>query len=226
MAAALNIYPHPSKFTKSNQDIQSRITQLLATVVLALCMTIGLFALMERLIRVESVTLDETTSRGITPFIAEEPVIDEPGGENLIKKIELKTPPPARNMDVPMRADIGPMPIVINESVPAVPSDLGNIIAPPAPYIGSGKAIAVRQPVAKYPDRAVRAGLTGDCEVLFSLTAQGEPFNVTANCTDPVFERSAAAAVRKSAFVPARTDSGRPREAHGLVWPMEFRLAE
>ena len=86
-------------------------------------------------------------------------------------------------------------------------------------------ATPVRQPVPVYPRDLAQQGVSGKCDVSFSLTMQGRPYDVTAKCTHPGFEKEAARAVSKSEFLP-KIEQGMPVESHNYVYPLEFRIAE
>ena len=60
--------------------------------------------------------------------------------------------------------------------------------------------------------------------VLFDLGADGVPQNMLAECTDPVFE-SSAAALKGATFKPLTNKAGKPVDGKGITYPMEFCIA-
>ncbi|WP_300390126.1 energy transducer TonB [Henriciella sp.] len=73
-----------------------------------------------------------------------------------------------------------------------------------------------------YPAEAVRNGLSGKCNVILDVTADGEPFNVKADCTDPVFAESATEAMKQVTFPPKLVE-GQSVSRTGVVYPIEYR---
>lgn len=73
-----------------------------------------------------------------------------------------------------------------------------------------------------YPAEAVRNGLSGKCNVILDVTADGEPFNVKADCTDPVFVESATEAMKHVTF-PTKLVEGQSVSRTGVVYPIEYR---
>lgn len=83
---------------------------------------------------------------------------------------------------------------------------------------------AVNYPRPSYPADAAKKRLSGGCMVLFDLGADGVPQNTLAECTDPVFE-SSAAALKGATFKPLTNKAGKPVDVKGITYPMEFCIA-
>jgi murein DD-endopeptidase MepM/ murein hydrolase activator NlpD len=79
----------------------------------------------------------------------------------------------------------------------------------------------VSYPTPGYPPLAAEKLVSGACDILFDLGTDGKPKNATARCTDPLFVAEAEA-LRGATFVPPRNASGKPVEAKGIVYPMQF----
>ncbi|MBB34076.1 MAG: hypothetical protein CME88_12810 [Hirschia sp.] len=227
--AAASLYRPDAVLTGTasrRQDRRARrVGQLLSASALALGATLGLFVLMEQLIRIDEITLEPVTTRVLPKITPEEPKIEEPRLREPVTPIDTIAPPDAQpvtpthtqTVGIPM-ADIGP----INMDIPSGMSDL-TLIVPS--YTGPVEAIPVRPPNVTYPRTAMNAGLSGSCEVLFSITPAGQPYNVNATCTDKLFVSAAEKAVSGAQFSPAKTPDGKPRAAHNLVYPLEFRFS-
>jgi TonB family protein len=65
--------------------------------------------------------------------------------------------------------------------------------------------------------------MEGSCDVHFSLSTRGLPYDITAACSHAGFEKEAVRAVSKAEFLP-EIRQGLPVESHNYVYPMEFRL--
>jgi periplasmic protein TonB len=77
-----------------------------------------------------------------------------------------------------------------------------------------------------YPYELKRKGIEGSAIIQFSLDEQGRPFDVrVAAATHPAFGESAARAVEKTKFNPARRN-GHPIVFHGLRLSFGFRLTD
>ena len=83
---------------------------------------------------------------------------------------------------------------------------------------------AVNYPRPSYPADAAKKRLSGGCMVLFDLGTDGVPQNMLAECTDPVFE-SSAAALKGATFKPLTNKAGKPVDVKGITYPMEFCIA-
>ena len=88
-------------------------------------------------------------------------------------------------------------------------------------------AEVIRKPIPEYPQKALRYGraIEGSCEVEFSVSRFGRPYDISADCTDDIFEEPARDAVRAAKFKPKTVD-GIPVESHKVVYPIEFSLAD
>lgn len=139
---------------------------------------------------------------------------------------EAQTPPPIEKLKS----------LVTNPKLPIV--EIGG--AAPAEYViekiepikvGSTMAVLDKQanpittPMPVYPRKALERGLEGDCEVHLNVSPTGEPYSVSANCSDSVFEKAAERAVRKVMFSPLVRD-GKRVELLGAVYPIVFRFQE
>ena len=193
----------------------------------AAAITLALFAGMDALIAVDEVTLEKTPYRPL-----EEIVWDHAEPETVICVLQLPERPaeppelpPAKQQTKMSTADVGFQPVTFDNAPKIVPRGRLITMELTASPIGNRVAQAVRPPVPPYPDAMARAGVEGNCEVRFDITARGLPYNVMADCTHRGFERVATRAVERAEFLPGMAD-GSPVGATGLTWPLEFRLTD
>ncbi|MEZ5955101.1 MAG: energy transducer TonB [Hyphomonas sp.] len=169
--------------------------------------------------------------------------ISEPAKEQrVLLALEIPNPYKPENIDVwpepPVNIDVLPRPPVESHTVSDVPTVPVAVYTPAPPVLDPGIVelrppvgspiidrvpTAVRPPLPTFPTVAAQKGISGSCEVRFSLTVQGLPYNVTSTCSDPAFEKEARRSVSKAEFLP-RIEDGKPVESHNLMYPLEFRL--
>ncbi|MEO0467163.1 MAG: TonB family protein [Pseudomonadota bacterium] len=83
----------------------------------------------------------------------------------------------------------------------------------------------ITPPQALYPSRAAEREIEGSCEVSLNVDSQGNPVDVTAECTDNVFTREAERALSRAKFAP-KFVNGVAVERIGVVYPLEFSLSQ
>ena len=193
----------------------------------AAAITAGLFALMNVLIHVEEIRLDTVPQRILGPIVFDADLISEPVLPDRLppKQIEVITPPPIPKVQM-TKGEVGLPPIMNIGQVPSrTPvGSLGSIMTSASPMIDR-TAVPVRPPMPTYPRQMAAGNMEGECLVKFNLTARGNPFDVSAECTPQGFESEARRAVEKAEFLP-RILKGRAIETRGLSYPLEFRLNE
>lgn len=197
----------------------------LAASVPAAGVTGGLFMAMTVVVGVDAPQAEAVEQRPlvpVTPQRLDDSVPRDYKPARQIEAAELPPPPPpvladARMGDVPA--------VVLTGHAPEVPKSgpLGPILPPGIQY--SRVLQPLSQPVVAYPDALARRGVEGECEVRFSVNMRGQPFDVSATCTDPGFVRAAERAVVRSEFAP-QIVQGQAVERHGVVYPITFRLSE
>lgn len=227
MSAAILNTTSLSSLTNANQTSRTKnkhLSKFLLSGALATALTVGLFSVMEYLIRIDQIEIAQVKSHTLTSFIAETATIEDVFiKDDVITKIEPATPPPAAPTLIHKTTDgaiLGGYTIAASTpdfktSIPTIKTGV---------YRGPTKAIPIRSPLPTYPNRAQSMGISGSCEVAFSLSARGEPFNMVATCTHPAFVESAERAVGKAAFSPTKNDDGMPVITHNVVWPLEYKL--
>lgn len=225
MSHAMMRFEHMFNVERTRQSATSSLRRFAVMVAPAALVTFALLGVMDRLIAVDFVEPETRPVRAlaaITPEIPDnQPLID---GHVRADKIEASIPPPPPEVSI-RKSDID-LPAANLSGV--APSDFGLVrISAPVPAtrrIGSRELIPVRPPVVIYPTKAKTRGLEGDCQVRFSVSARGRPFDISAACSDPIFERAAERAVSKAEFAPEIVDD-QAVERHNVVYPIEFKLS-
>lgn len=203
---------------------RSKSSRLFLSALPAIGLTCGLFYLMQEAITVDTVKFDQPEFRTLTSIVPEIPGdpsgLTEESGPVLIETV----PPPKMRQSEPMTAEQITMEI-IPFNVPGTPIPGASLedLRPSTISFGPETGVPLRSPVPVYPDEALRKGLSGQCDVYFSIDAAGRPFNVDAQCSDPVFERSSERAVRRVQFA-ARVVNGKPVGQDNLVYPFVYEL--
>lgn len=109
---------------------------------------------------------------------------------------------------------------------------LGGILAgllalPPGMAQGAdlpdANARPLRPPMPSYPLEAMKAGITGYCDVHFNVDTRGEPGNVRPLCSHRVFCDNAATTIEAIRFMPARRD-GQIIVSENIMYPLEYRI--
>ena len=92
------------------------------------------------------------------------------------------------------------------------PSDVCGHLPPP-----------LEPPIPVYPARAISLGIGGHCLINYYVDAQGQPFDIRAKCTDPVFEDSAAKAVSELRYLPEVAVDGCVQGTE-FSYPLQYSL--
>lgn len=203
----------------------SKSKRFLAVAVPAGLMTLSLYALMQSLIQVDYVSAPDQRVYELSAYIEQthredavvrqkkpprpKPIDPPPAAEQLVKSVS--------NPSVPTNGFAGVAPAVYDSP------DLRTLIPTRATSIVDRTIQPITPPMPIYPDSAAKRGLTGDCEVHFNVSPKGDPFNITAKCSDRVFKRAAEKAVSKVKFAPKIHD-GLPVTVTGAVYPIVFQM--
>jgi protein TonB len=191
---------------------------------LALPIAYGLFLLMSSLIDVKEITLIKPATRILGIITPNRPDPDKP----ITKRVKPalpdsapKPPPPPRLSTT--KADIKlPVPNIAGTIPLLIPTHMKMPTIKPV-LVSSRTYQVVRAPLPVYPRKAAERGLSGTCAVAFSIDPRGKPFNVSAGCSDPVFNSEAEHSVSKAEFAPQLVD-GQFVTVTGLEYPLEFKL--
>ncbi|MAT35764.1 MAG: hypothetical protein CMK06_11610 [Ponticaulis sp.] len=200
------------------------VGRLAAGLIPAAALTFGLFVAMDRLVDVGEVKLSEVELRPMASIVlppekADVLVRDRKPPEKLPDVVPPKTRAVTRQNPGEIVFDFA----VFESPVSDLPIGVTEQVYQPVSIIGRERALAVRAPVPDYPQAALRRGLEGECEVVFSVDAAGRPYSASATCTDKIFVRSSETAVERALFA-ARTKNGVPVGQENLVYPIHFTL--
>lgn len=193
---------------------------------LAMPVAYGLFLLMNSLIQVKEITIVPAASRVLDAITPQRPDPDAPMTKRT-KPTPLESatqPPPPPRASATVTDIVLPTPFVPG----AVPTGLPTHVKMPTigpVMISSRDYQVVRPPLPVYPRRAAERGISGTCNVAFSIDPRGKPFRVSAACSDPVFVSEAESSVSKAEFAPQLVD-GQFVTVTGLEYPLNFKLGE
>ena len=208
----------------TGQIRQNKIFKWVAIMSPAGAITFGLFVAMTRAVAVEyteptDLPAYELDAYVATPKIKEtRPVTVKPTRQDLPD-----LPPIPKPLNSKRGVEIEPVDYTpISEATYEVPRL--NDLLPKAVALYTDRGMRpIQQPIPDYPIKAAQDGIEGWCDVSLSVSPRGEPFNVEADCSHRVFEKSAERAVKKTKFTPKIID-GTPVTVVGVVYPLEFRL--
>lgn len=192
----------------------------------AAAVTGGLFIAMDRMIATEEVILAEVEKRPLEAIRPTRPDTIEPRvRDRRPERLESASPPPPPPAYTVGAGDIDLPVVTLAGQVPELaPARLGPI-DPGNPVIAAREARPLSPPQPVYPRPAAERGLEGSCEVRFSVSIRGEPFEIEATCTDRVFARAAEQAVARVRFAPL-VRRGEPLVQRNVVYPIRFELAK
>lgn len=209
----------------ASRDQSAKLKRLLSVAVPASFVTVGLFSAMQALVHVDDFSAPALKVYDVEPIMVQEkPKDDIDPTRKPVRPTEVLAPPANPKF---IKTDIDP-------SVPdyrytgGVPDDFGR-----ADFDGLKPkrvtSMTIRRlqpltpPVPTYPTRAERLGLEGDCDVFFSVSTRGEPFDIQAQCSDRVFKPAAEKSIKRVKFAP-KIHNGLPVTVTGVVYPLEFRI--
>ena len=191
----------------------------------AAIVTLSLFAAMRALITVETFEPPAQTAYVLTPYME---VIDKPEPDPVTRKPKRPAeidPPPNVPVQTRIRTKVS---TPVGDYTGAAPTEYGkrrfqDLLPKVVGHIPERTILPITPPVPIYPSKALERGLEGDCDVYFSVSPRGEPFEAEPRCSDRVFERAARNAILKVKFAP-QIRNGSPVTVRGVVYPLEFRL--
>ncbi len=200
---------------------------LIPAAIVAAVIVVGLFLLMAKLIEPKPVVLGESEFRTLERITPQEETQEiRRTQRQSVKRIQSadKPPPPPKLSAAKSNVNL-PTP-QIQGSAPAELS-IGRVssFAMDAVAVSDRDAQPIRPPIPSYPRRAAERGIEGDCDVRFDVDTRGQPYNITASCTDNVFESEAERAVSRVEFAP-KIVRGKPVERRNVVYPISFTLEQ
>jgi len=205
--------------------MNNSIIRLVVAAPIAIAIVLGLLIFMGRIISQEFVEPDGEEQRvleAITPSEESQEVRRTSRSRPQRLASADKPPPPPKLSSSKSDIDL-PTPNIQGAAPTELNFDRVQSIAIDPVAISDRDAQPISPPVVQYPRRAAERGIEGSCEVRFDVNAQGEPFNVQADCSDSVFKREAERAVSRVRFAP-KIVRGQALERRNVVYPMEFGL--
>lgn len=206
---------------------RKRLTRLLSVAAPAAITTAGLFFAMQSLIETDEFEAPDLRVYDVLPYAEQEPPEEPATLTRKHTRPDTITPPPSlpkliNSIDAPN--------LPINLYGGAAPADYGDAILDGLRPQGIGMTIdrsilPISPPVPTYPSSAIRQRLEGYCDVHLKVSPKGDPFDVYAECSHPVFENAAKRSIEKVRFAPQIRD-GLPITVTGVVYPLEFRLKQ
>jgi len=205
--------------------MNNSIVRLVIAAPIAIAIVLGLLIFMGRIISQEFVEPEGKEQRvleAITPSEESQEVRRTSRSRPQRLASADKPPPPPKLSSSKSDIDL-PTPNIQGAAPTELNFDRVQSIAIDPVAISDRDAQPISPPVVQYPRRAAERGIEGSCEVRFDVNAQGEPFNVNADCTDSVFRREAERAVSRVRFAP-KIVRGQALERRNVVYPIEFGL--
>ncbi len=139
------------------------------------------------------------------------------GGEKRTPANRSNKVKPARKADAPQHIDA-----LADQPPAAAESVVGDgPMTDQLPEIPRIKGIATEPPRPAYPEQALALDIEGACDMSFGLSPAGIPFDITAACTDPVFEQESIRAVSRAKFEPQKV-GGKAVMTDNMSYPLEF----
>ena len=80
-------------------------------------------------------------------------------------------------------------------------------------------------PIVNYPANAIQRGIVGNCNATLDVSKSGTVANLKMACTHEYFCRESKSAVSGLKYAP-KIVNGSPVERTGVVYPIEFSMAD
>ena len=210
----------------AKEQQRSKLSRLGLSILPAAGLTIGLFAAMNALIEPGEIVLGDHEFRPLAEIVPKEPPPGQKTSDRInFEKIEVVPPPKMETMAVLEAGDVYIAPLEFDAPVTGIPDGVLEDVSFVGRYEARETAIPIRNPTPVYPDRALRRGLEGGCDVFFSIDAAGRPLRIEASCTDEIFARPSVRAVEQTLFA-AKTVNGMRVGQDNLVYPIQYKLSD
>ncbi len=209
-----------------NEAVNKRgqVNRLFFSALISTGVTLGIFLIMQLLVKVETVVLEPSAFRPLSVIVMKDESPEKlVPKKRLVERMVAPTPPKLDPVQNNVHANMTwefSEPSVFE---PRLPRESVERFTSLDVSIDRTFAQAIRQPMPVYPREALKKGLSGSCEVYFSVDPLGKPYGITAECSDDVFRRSAENAVRKALFA-AKTKKGVPVAQGNLVYPLLYEM--
>lgn len=199
--------------------------RLLASILLGVVVTFGLFVFMAKLIS----SGDKSNQKEFTNIVVE--INTTPPESRTQQRNRVPPPPPPPPKQPPKPTTPEPEPQISDTSgfsisMPSV--DVGGTssgLSGPGALLRDGDATPIVRIEPKYPTKAARDGITGWVKLRFDINELGGVENVKVTDASPkrVFDREAKKALRKWKY-KAKIVDGKPQYQTGLTVQLDFNL--
>ena len=192
---------------------------------LAAVVAVILFLLMRALIAMGEIPLDEEREANKIEINQEVEDIEVAKRDMTPDKVQQVDPPPPPPQVTKQKAQ---------QPSEALTNIGGQIPEFETPDIGRGDVnfnVSDRdaQPMVRvavtYPPRAAERGIEGSCDMQFGVTPEGAPYNINANCTNSIFERTSIRTVEQWKYAPKIVD-GVAVSRSGVQTRLTYQLAD
>lgn len=194
--------------------------------VLGVCVTAGLFWLMQYMIETADRSLNEDAMANIVDFVRlerdEEVERRQRKPEKPPEPEEPPPEPPSPRMD-----NLNPSAETIAVSAPPAETDI-EMSGGFSLGVGEGDYLPVVKVAPIYPQRALSRGLEGFCVVQYTVTRNGtikDPFVVEDQCSSSMFHRASVEAALKFKYKP-RVIDGAAVEVPGVQNKFTYEITE
>ena len=203
--------------------ILSSITRFAISGPVAALVTFALFQLMHALIS-RPVTVPEPEMARVLLPITPQP--EDPATETVKPpQPDVLDPPPLPD-PIQSTIEFQDGPVFIPESMTTIPQIRDEMVPGGEVSVLANRGLQMLNPALPvFPDRAQRAGREGVCDVTIDVDPRGNPFNISAICSDNLFRQEAIRAVENVRFIPAVRD-WKAVTSRGVVIPIEFALED
>jgi protein TonB len=189
--------------------------------VVGAAVTVGLFFLMQELIKSEKVQPEEQANTGPIDIVGEPPEDPDIETRQPLDRPDETEEPDTPPLDKPEFTEPNDREGINIRSRPVIPVPEGPIGRPER-----GEPTPIVRLSPNYPDRAQRQGLEGDVLVEFDIDEGGNVVNARViSSTNSVFERAAIRAVSRWKYAP-QIVNGQPVVRRNIRVTIEFRLDE
>lgn len=199
--------------------------RLLASIVLGVVVTFGLFVIMAELISSGAKSKDEQRENIVVE------INTTPPESKTQQRNRVPPPPPPPPKQPPKPQTPEPEPQIadaggLNIRMPSV--DVGGAstgLSGPGALVRDGDATPIVRIEPKFPTKAARDGIEGWVQLSFEINELGGVENVQVINAQPkrVFDREARKALRKWKYKPKVVD-GKPQRQTGLTVQLDFKL--
>lgn len=199
----------------------TRLMRMAPGMPVAAAITFFLFLGMMTMVSVEYTPIQRIETPPIDIFVEVDPA-DPPDRTSLDVVEPVQPPPPPVRLEV-VAAAVDAAPVA--ETIGSLPEIGGVEIGQTSFEVPDREETPIVRIEPIYPQNLLARDIEGDCIITYDIAANGHPFNVSADCTNSGFVRSAERAVEGWRFNPRRVD-GENVVRSGRRTTLNFRIAD